>query len=227
MAALRDQRRQQRHVVDRHEQQPQADRDPRGGRAFLHRGRGQQPQRQEHRTQQDRGARHGSEGLPALGPVLPDDEAGGEGEADNGGEPHDAKLAEELARDHLPARQRMAEQQQQRPALGLARDGVVRDQQRDQGDEEDRQARQPHHHDVQRAGRGRTGRGRAKRRDGRGERRHQQGGRDDPAVAKALGQFAAGDGQDGRGRHGAAGRGGHGEGCRLGGHAASRRRKCA
>ena len=59
-------------------------------------------------------------------------------------------MADELAEQHLPAGDRVAQQQQHGAAFDLADDGVVRDQQGDQRQQEDRQAGQADDHDVER-----------------------------------------------------------------------------
>ena len=105
-------------------------------------------------AEQDRGADHRGEGrqLSAI------DRRSGRGErrrrgavAEDGGEGEDGEMADELAEHDLPARDRIAEQQQHGAALDLADDGVVRDQERDQRQEEDGEAREADDHHVERA----------------------------------------------------------------------------
>ena len=52
--------------------------------------------------------------------------------AEEGREAEDGKMTHELAEQHLPAAHRVAQEQQQRAALHLADDGIMRDQERDQ-----------------------------------------------------------------------------------------------
>ena len=72
--------------------------------------------------------------------------------ADDGGEGEDQDMAAEFAEHHLVAADRIAEQQDHGAALHLADDRVMRDQQRDQRQQEDGEAGQADHHHVERAG---------------------------------------------------------------------------
>ncbi|MNT61453.1 hypothetical protein D3C72_1991020 [compost metagenome] len=58
-------------------------------------------------------------------------------------------MAEELAENDLAAADRIAQQQEHGAALGLADDGIVRQQERDQRHEEDGEARQADDHHVE------------------------------------------------------------------------------
>ena len=61
----------------------------------------------------------------------------GDAVADDGGEAEDAEMAREFSNHHLPARDRIGQQQRHGAAIHLADDRVVRQQQRDQRHQED------------------------------------------------------------------------------------------
>ena len=105
-------------------------------------------------------------------------------------------MPDEFPEHHLPAADRIAEQQQQRAALGFADDGVVGDQESDQRHEEDREAGQADDHHVERV-RADIARGRAaeeRQRERQGGEQHGRG--ENPAVPQALLDFLSGDEQD-------------------------------
>ena len=137
-----------------------------------------------------------------------------------------ASWPRELAEDDRAAADRVGEQQQQRAALGLAGDGVVREQERDQRHEEDGEAGEADRHHVEPAGADGPGGRAAEQRQRKREGGEQQRGGEHPAVAETLANLLAGEGQDGvhgPPRPGWAGGGFRGEADH---HAASRRRKC-
>ena len=92
-------------------------------------------------------------------------------------------MTAEFAEHDLPPRDRIAEQQKHRAALHLADDGVVRDQQRDERQEEDGQARQADDHDVERAHPDAAGRRAAEKRQRQRERCKQESRCEHPAIA--------------------------------------------
>ena len=96
---------------------------------------------------------------------------GGGAVAEDGGERQDRDLAEEFPEHHLPARQRVGQQQQQRAPLHLADDGVMRQQQGDERQQEDRKAGEADHHHLERPGADPPGGRGAEEGEGQGQRR--------------------------------------------------------
>ena len=136
--------------------------------------------------------------------------AGGGAVAEERREAQDRKVADELAEQHLPAPDRVAQEQEHGAALHLADDGIVRDQERDQRQQKDREAGEADDDDVERAHPDAAGRRAAEEGQSQGERGEKERGGEHPAVPQALLDLLAGDDQDVP--HGAA---------------SSERRKCA
>ena len=165
------------------------DRKAGGGAAVAHQAADQISDRDEDRAEQDRGPEHGGEGIPA----CRQHRGAGDGKrrrrgaiADDGGEGEDQDMAAEFAEDDLIAADRIAEQQDHGAALHLADDGVMRNQQRDQRQQEDREAGQADDDHVERAGADIAGRRAAEEGQRQRKRGQQQRGRQHPAVAQAL-----------------------------------------
>ncbi len=64
-----------------------------------------------------------------------------------GGQGQNKQMTQEFANHHLPARNRITQQQCHRPPVHLANNGVIRKQHGNQGDQENRQAGQADNRD--------------------------------------------------------------------------------
>ena len=96
----------------------------------------------------------------------------------------------------LPARDRIAEEQKHGAALHLADDGVVRDEQRDERQEEDGQAGEADDDHVERSHADAPRRRAAEERERERQGGEKQGGGEHPAVAESLANFLIRDDQD-------------------------------
>ena len=105
-------------------------------------------------------------------------------------------MADELAEQHLPASNRVAQEQEHGAALHFADDGIVRDQERDQRQQKDREAGEAHDDDVERAHPDAAGRCASKEAQSQGKRGEKESGGEHPAVSQSLLDLFAGDDQD-------------------------------
>ena len=122
--------------------------------------------------------------------------AGGRAVAEQRREAKDRKVADELPEQHLPASDRVAQEQEHGAALHLADDGIVRDQERDQRQQEDREAGEAHDHHVERAHPDAAGRRAAKEGQSQGKRGEKESGGEHPAISQPLLDLLARDDQD-------------------------------
>ena len=103
---------------------------------------------------------------------------------------------DELAEQHLPAPNGIAQEQQHGAAFHLPDDGVVRDQQGDQGQQEDGEAGQAHDDHIEGPDAHIACRRAAEEGEGEGEGREEERRGQDPPVPQALLDLLAGDDQD-------------------------------
>ena len=175
------------------------DRDAGGGPPVPDQAADQISERDEDRTEHDRSSEHRSEGVPACGEHrgAGNREGGGRGAvADDGREGEDQDVAAEFAEDHLAPAHRITQKKRHGAAFHLADHGVVRDQERDQGEQEDRQARQADDDDVESARADIAGGSASQERQRQGKRGQQQRGCQNPAVSQPFLDLLDGDDDD-------------------------------